>query len=114
VNDFVSECHRVLRPGGVAILATKENQDVLEKRMPCAGPLESRWCDLDWTIARVIVCAPKGDIKASAVTEPSLLPADCEEFDTIFIFTAVKGAQQGNGGPERAGLTRRGGTLRRG
>jgi hypothetical protein len=43
-----------------------------------------------------------------------LLPADCEEFDTIFIFTAVKGAQQGNGGPERAGLTRRGGTLRRG
>ena len=114
MNDFVSECHRVLRPGGVAILATKENQDVLEKRMPCAGPLESRWCNLDWTIARVIVCAPKGDIKASAVTEPSLLPTDCEEFDTIFIFTAVKGGQQGNGGPERAGLTRRGGTLRRG
>ena len=115
VNDFVRECHRVLRPGGVAIFATKETQDDLAKRMPCAGPLESRWCDLDWTIARQIVYAPKGDMKAAAVTEASLLPADCEVFDTIFIFTAVKGGQVGDsrgmGGKQENG---RGGTLRRG
>jgi hypothetical protein len=51
---------------------------------------------LDLTIARQIVYVPKGDMKASAVTEPSLLPADCAEFDTIFIFMAVKGGQVGD------------------
>ena len=98
VNDFVRECHRVLRPGGAAIFATKQIQDELEKHMPCAGPLESRWCELDWAITRQTVFAPKDDTKAVAVEDPALLPVDCEEFDTIFIFTAVKG---GTGGARR-------------
>jgi len=93
VNDFVRECHRVLRPGGVAIFATKQSQDELERHMPCAGKLECRWCELDWTITRKVVHAPAGDTTAVAVEDPKLLPADCEEFDTIFIFSAVKGGK---------------------
>ena len=101
VTLFLRECHRVLRPGGVAVFATKQAQDVLEKYFACDGPREHRWCDLDWTISRQIVFAPKDDSAQSApttknvaVADTSLLPPGCKDFDSILVFTAVKGRKR--------------------
>ena len=95
----------MLRPGGVAVFATKQAQDVLEKYFACDGPRERRWCDLDWTISRQIVFAPKDDTaggsaqsapttKNVAVADTSLLPPGCKDFDSILVFTAVKGRKR--------------------
>jgi len=94
VGEFVCECFRVLRPGGVAIFVTKLAQAELRNFLACDGHLEDRWCDLAWTISRQEVYAPKNDRKmkfsSRVVPDKAALPDDCDEYDTILVFKALK------------------------
>ena len=101
VADLVTESYRVLKPGGVAVFATKQGREILGKNLPCGGALWERWCGLDWEVTIQPIYAPYAEgiqsVNHDTVAVGSLddLDEGHHGYSTFYICTARKDADAG-------------------